>query len=58
MTSTDLNRVCDEATTYGFASVCIPPTFVPSCASKLRLSGSTVLTCTVVGFPNGYAPTA
>ncbi|GMI26911.1 hypothetical protein TrCOL_g8751 [Triparma columacea] len=55
MTTTDLERVCNEAIKYNFASVCIPPTFVPDCASLLK--GSNSLVCTVVGFPNGYAPT-
>jgi deoxyribose-phosphate aldolase len=45
-------QLCEEAVEYGFASVCIPPAYVPMAAR--RLYGSDVEVCTVVGFPCGY----
>lgn len=47
----DVQRLCDEALRYGFASVCINPCFVPEAAA--RLAGSAVKVCTVIGFPLG-----
>ena len=47
----DIGKLCDEAKSNGFASVCINPAYV-SLASKL-LNGSTVKVCTVIGFPLG-----
>ncbi|MFQ5823934.1 MAG: deoxyribose-phosphate aldolase [bacterium] len=44
-------KLCDEAVQYGFASVCVNPTWVRLCRDRLR--GSDVLVCTVVGFPLG-----
>ena len=44
--------LCEEAVEYGFASVCLPPAFVPLAVD--RLYGSTVKVCSVVGFPCGY----
>jgi deoxyribose-phosphate aldolase len=43
--------LCDEADENGFASVCINPYWVPVAAE--RLSKSSVLVCTVIGFPLG-----
>ncbi len=54
-TSADIARLCEEAVEYGFASVCIPPCFVPL-ASQL-LYGSEAVVCTVVGFPLGNQST-
>lgn len=46
-------RLCDEATEYGFAAVCVPPYYVA--LAKERLSaGNLVKVATVVGFPLGY----
>ena len=47
----DVERVCEEAKRFGFAAVCIPPTYVGLAARLLRDSG--VKVCTVVGFPHG-----
>jgi len=44
--------LCEEAVELGFASVCLPPAFVPFAAK--RLYGSDVKLGTVVGFPCGY----
>ena len=47
----DIRRLCEEARTHHFASVCINPYFVPL-AHEL-LVGSGVKVCTVIGFPLG-----
>lgn len=52
-TKADIEKLCDEAKKYGFASVCVNPSYVPLAAEKL--SGSEVKVCTVVGFPLGAA---
>ena len=44
-------QLCFEAKKYGFASVCINPSWVPLCAQLLQ--GSQVKVCTVIGFPLG-----
>ncbi|BCR04392.1 deoxyribose-phosphate aldolase [Desulfuromonas versatilis] len=49
-------RLCEEAVEHGFASVCIPPVYVPLAAEVLY--GSEVAVGTVVGFPLGYVTTA
>jgi deoxyribose-phosphate aldolase len=54
-TRADIASLCEEAVEHGFASVCVPPSFVPQ-ASQL-LYGSGVAVCTVVGFPLGYQAT-
>jgi len=46
-----IRKLCEEAAQYGFATVCINPTWVPLAASLLR--GTPVGVCTVVGFPLG-----
>ena len=47
----NIEKLCNEALNYHFASVCVNPGFVPL-ASKL-LKGSDVKVCTVIGFPLG-----
>lgn len=47
----DIDRLCDEAAEYGFAAVCINPTWVARAKKRLRSSGITV--ASVVGFPLG-----
>ena len=47
-----VRRLCEEAVEYGFASVCIPPIYVPLAAELLY--GSEVAVGTVIGFPLGY----
>ncbi|MDR3514338.1 MAG: deoxyribose-phosphate aldolase [Azospirillaceae bacterium] len=51
----DVLRFCEEARTHRFCSVCVNPIFVPLVAGAL--SGSGVLTCSVIGFPFGAIPT-
>ena len=48
---TDVLRLCEEAKEYGFASVCVNPTWVPLCVELLE--DSDILICTVAGFPLG-----
>jgi deoxyribose-phosphate aldolase len=50
-TSSQIVKLCAEAREHGFASVCVNPYWVPVAVQEL--SGSTVKTCTVVGFPLG-----
>ena len=44
-------KICEEAKTYGCASVCVNSSYVPLVAKEL--SGSVVKTCCVIGFPLG-----
>lgn len=55
-TETDIRKLCAEAREYGFASVCVNPCWVPLCAQELQ--GTSVLVCTVIGFPLGANATA
>jgi deoxyribose-phosphate aldolase len=50
-TRKDIEALCREAAEYGFASVCVNPTWVALCAAALR--GTAVSVCSVVGFPLG-----
>jgi deoxyribose-phosphate aldolase len=47
----DVQKLCDEALEYGFASVCVNPWNVSQAAELLR--DSEVRVCSVVGFPLG-----
>ena len=55
-TPEQVQKLCDEALRYHFASVCVNSCYVPQCVDALRNSG--VAVCTVVGFPLGAATTA
>ena len=50
-TRADLERLCDEATQFGFATVCVNPAWVALAAQRLR--DSPVGVTAVVGFPFG-----
>lgn len=50
-TREEIEKLCEEARRYLFASVCINPSYVPLCAQMLRMTN--VKVCTVVGFPLG-----
>ncbi len=52
-TREEIEKLCEEARAFNFASVCVNPTWVKECA--YRLHGSPVKVCTVVGFPLGAA---
>lgn len=47
----DIRKLCQEAVEFGFASVCVNPTWVKKAAEFLK--GSSVPVCTVIGFPLG-----
>jgi deoxyribose-phosphate aldolase len=53
-TYADIDKLCDEALKYNFASVCVNPVHVKRAAQKLR--GAQPVVCTVVGFPLGATP--
>ncbi len=47
----DIKKLCNEAVQFGFASVCVNPSWVKKAVEFLR--GSNVPVCTVIGFPLG-----
>ena len=47
----DIDQLCDEAVEYGFAAVCINPTWVGR--AKQRMRGARITVASVVGFPLG-----
>jgi deoxyribose-phosphate aldolase len=47
----DIRKLCEEATRFGFATVCVNPWYVPLAVELLR--GTAVKVCSVVGFPLG-----
>lgn len=50
-TKEQIEKLCNEAIEYDFASVCVNPSWVKFCAEKLK--DHDVMVCTVVGFPLG-----
>ena len=54
-TEAQVAKICEEALTYKFASVCVNQYYTKFVAKKLK--GSGVKTCTVVGFPLGMSDT-
>jgi len=50
-TEEQIRQLCAEARQYGFASVCVNPTWVPLSAELLR--GAKPVVATVIGFPLG-----
>ena len=51
----EIKVICDDAITYGTASVCIPPCYVQPAKEYV---GDRMAICTVIGFPNGNMTTA
>ena len=51
----DIRTLCDDAITFGTATVCIPPCYVKRAVSYV---GDRLPICTVIGFPHGNSPTA
>lgn len=51
----DIQQLCDDAITYGTASVCIPPCYVKQAHDYVQ---GKMTICTVIGFPNGNCTTA
>ena len=50
-TAEAVKKLCEEAKTAGFWSVCVSPNRVS--LAKRELSGSDIKVCTVIGFPSG-----
>ncbi len=50
-TAADIDKLCAEAREFGFAAVCVNPTWVRRCAENLR--GSSVRVASVTSFPFG-----
>ncbi len=50
----EIKQICDDAITYGVASVCIPPSYVKQAKEYVQ---DKMAVCTVIGFPNGYNTT-
>ena len=49
----DIEKLCNEAIKYKFASVCVYPYYVPLAASLLK--DTNIEVCTVIGFPSGMS---
>ena len=49
----DIEALCREAAEFSFATVCVNPTWVATCARILGAAKSNVDVCSVVGFPLG-----
>jgi deoxyribose-phosphate aldolase len=54
-TAAQIDRLCEECRTYGFAAACVNPVWVERASA--RLAGSTTRVASVVGFPLGAATT-
>lgn len=50
----EIRQICDDAVTYGTASVCIPAAYVKKAKEYV---GDQMAICTVIGFSNGYSTT-
>jgi deoxyribose-phosphate aldolase len=51
-TEVQIRNLCAEARRWGFASVCVPPRYVPLACEQL--AATSVAVGTVIGFPLGY----
>jgi len=51
-TEADVNREIDVALKWNVASICVMPCYLPLVVS--RLQGTSIIPCTVSGFPLGY----
>ncbi len=56
LTDAQLDAGCALAVRYDVATACVKPYHVPRAAEQLR--GSSVLVCSVIGFPHGNSQTA
>lgn len=52
-TLSDIENLCNEASEYGFAAVCVPPLYVKK--ANEFLGNMEIKTVTVIGFPFGYS---
>ncbi|MEG1686406.1 MAG: deoxyribose-phosphate aldolase [Angelakisella sp.] len=50
----EIQKLCEEAVTYGTASVCVPPSYI----DRIHTAYPALNICTVIGFPLGYNTTA
>lgn len=50
-TAAQVDRLCEECRTWGFAAACVQPQWVSRVAA--RLAGTRTQVCSVVGFPHG-----
>lgn len=55
-TQDQIEKLCQEAKQYDFASVCVNPYWVPFCKEELK--DSDVKVCTVISFPLGATSSA
>ena len=55
ISSSQVDKICEEAKEWHFASVCINPVFVTRAAENLK--DSSVKVCTVIAFPLGATST-
>lgn len=55
-TQDQIEKLCQEAKQYDFASVCVNPYWAPFCKEELK--DSDVKVCTVIGFPLGATSSA
>lgn len=49
----EIEQLCEEAISYEFAAVCVPPIFVTKAVEII--AGQSVSIATVIGFPFGYS---
>ena len=54
-TENEIKNLCIEAITYGFASVCVNPIYIPLAVKNLKNKDPKV--CSVIGFPLGSIST-
>lgn len=52
-TDADVRRLCEEASHWGFAAVCVMPYYLPLAGRYLEELESSVALCAPIGFPNG-----
>ena len=52
-TNLQINKLCQEANEYHFASVCVNPSWVSYCVPRLTRKSTNI--CSVVGFPFGLS---
>jgi deoxyribose-phosphate aldolase len=51
----EIEQLCEQALDYGFASVCVNPSYVPLAAA--RIGDTQIEVCTTIGFPLGATTT-
>jgi deoxyribose-phosphate aldolase len=51
-TNSEIEKLCQEAISYNFKAVCVPPAYVLTCKNILK--NTNIQLATVIGFPFGY----